>query len=137
MKNNFPSPTSPLRIGTRGSPLALAQAYETRRRLSEALEAPEDAFEIIVISTSGDRILDRPLKEVGGKGLFTKENEQDMLDKKIDIAVHSMKDMPVEQPKGLTLGCYLPREMCAMLLFHQNSKMLATYLVVQKLEHLH
>ena len=99
MKNNFPSPKSPLRIGTRGSPLALAQAYETRRRLSEALEAPEDAFEIIVISTSGDRILDRPLKEVGGKGLFTKEIEQDMLDKKIDIAVHSMKDMPVEQPK--------------------------------------
>jgi hydroxymethylbilane synthase len=110
MKNNFPSPTSPLRIGTRGSPLALAQAYETRRRLSEALETPVDAFEIIVISTSGDRILDRPLKEVGGKGLFTKEIEQDMLDKKIDIAVHSMKDMPVEQPKGLTLGCYLPRE---------------------------
>ena len=110
MKNNFPSPTSPLRIGTRGSPLALAQAYETRRRLSEALETPENAFEIIVISTSGDRILDRPLKEVGGKGLFTKEIEQDMLDKKIDIAVHSMKDMPVEQPKGLTLGCYLPRE---------------------------
>lgn len=110
MKNNLPSPTSPLRIGTRGSPLALAQAYETRRRLSEALETPEDAFEIIVISTSGDRILDRPLKEVGGKGLFTKEIEQDMLDKKIDIAVHSMKDMPVEQPKGLTLGCYLPRE---------------------------
>ena len=110
MKNNFPSPTFPLRIGTRGSPLALAQAYETRRRLSEALETPEDAFEIIVISTSGDRILDRPLKEVGGKGLFTKEIEQDMLDKKIDIAVHSMKDMPVEQPKGLTLGCYLPRE---------------------------
>ena len=110
MKNNFPSPKSPLRIGTRGSPLALAQAYETRKRLSEALETPEDAFEIIVISTSGDRILDRPLKEVGGKGLFTKEIEQDMLDKKIDIAVHSMKDMPVEQPKGLTLGCYLPRE---------------------------
>ena len=64
----------------------------------------------MVISTSGDRILDRPLKEVGGKGLFTKEIEQDMLDGKIDIAVHSMKDMPVEQPDGLTLGCYLPRE---------------------------
>ena len=110
MKNNFPSPSSPLRIGTRGSPLALAQAYETRRRLAEALNASEDSFEIVVISTSGDRILDRPLKEVGGKGLFTKEIEQDMLDRKIDIAVHSMKDMPVEQPDGLTLGCYLPRE---------------------------
>ena len=110
MKNNLPSPSSPLRIGTRGSPLALAQAYETRRRLTEALNASEDSFEIVVISTSGDRILDRPLKEVGGKGLFTKEIEQEMLDGKIDIAVHSMKDMPVEQPDGLTLGCYLPRE---------------------------
>ena len=110
MKNNFPSPSSPLRIGTRGSPLALAQAYETRKRLTNALNISEDSFEIVVISTSGDRILDRPLKEVGGKGLFTKEIEQDMLDRKIDIAVHSMKDMPVEQPAGLTLGCYLPRE---------------------------
>ena len=110
MKNNFPSPSSPLRIGTRGSPLALAQAYETRKRLAKALETTENSFEIIVISTSGDRILDRPLKEVGGKGLFTKEIEQEMLDRKIDIAVHSMKDMPVEQPDGLLLGCYLPRE---------------------------
>jgi hydroxymethylbilane synthase len=110
MKNNFPSPSSPLRIGTRGSPLALAQAYETRKRLTKALDTSEDSFEIVVISTSGDRILDRPLKEVGGKGLFTKEIEQDMLDGKINIAVHSMKDMPVEQPDGLTLGCYLPRE---------------------------
>ena len=110
MKNKFPSPSSPLRIGTRGSPLALAQAYETRKRLTNALNISEDSFEIVVISTSGDRILDRPLKEVGGKGLFTKEIEQDMLVRKIDIAVHSMKDMPVEQPDGLTLGCYLPRE---------------------------
>ena len=110
MKNNFPSPSSPLRVGTRGSPLALAQAYETRKRLTKALDTSEDSFEVVVISTSGDRILDRPLKEVGGKGLFTKEIEQDMLDRKIDIAVHSMKDMPVEQPDGLTLGCYLPRE---------------------------
>ena len=110
MKNNFPSPSAPLRIGTRGSPLALAQAYETRKRLIKVLNASEDSFEIVVISTSGDRILDRPLKEVGGKGLFTKEIEQDMLDRKIDIAVHSMKDMPVKQPDGLTLGCYLPRE---------------------------
>jgi len=110
MKNNFPSPSVPLRIGTRGSPLALAQAYETRKRLTEALVVTEECFEIVVISTSGDRILDRPLKEVGGKGLFTKEIEQEMLDRNIDIAVHSMKDMPVEQPNGLTLGCYLPRE---------------------------
>ena len=110
MKNNFPCPSAPLRIGTRGSPLALAQAHETKKCLAEALNASKDSFEIVVISTSGDRILDRPLKEVGGKGLFTKEIEQEMLDRKIDIAVHSMKDMPVEQPDGLTLGCYLPRE---------------------------
>ena len=110
MKNNFPCPSAPLRIGTRGSPLALAQAHETRKCLAEALNASKDSFEIVVISTSGDRILDRPLKEVGGKGLFTKEIEQEMLDRKIDIAVHSMKDMPVKQPDGLTLGCYLPRE---------------------------
>ena len=110
MRNNLPSRSAPLRIGTRGSPLALAQAYETRKRLTEALDVTEDSFEIVVISTSGDRILDRPLKEVGGKGLFTKEIEQEMLDGKIDIAVHSMKDMPVEQPDGLMLGCYLPRE---------------------------
>ena len=89
MKNNFPSPSAPLRIGTRGSPLALAQAHETRKCLAEALNASKDSFEIVVISTSGDRILDRPLKEVGGKGLFTKEIEQEMLDRKIDIAAVS------------------------------------------------
>ncbi|MEO0359377.1 MAG: hydroxymethylbilane synthase, partial [Pseudomonadota bacterium] len=84
-----PSADTPLKIGTRGSPLALAQAYETRSRLIEAHSLPEDAFEIVVIKTSGDRILDRPLKEVGGKGLFTKEIEDQMLDGDIHIAVHS------------------------------------------------
>lgn len=106
----LPSPDSPLRIGTRGSPLALAQAYETRARLSAAFDLPEAAFEIVVIKTTGDRVLDRPLKEIGGKGLFTKEIEDDMLSGKIDIAVHSMKDMPVAQPDGLVLETYLPRE---------------------------
>ena len=77
MKNNFPCPSAPLRIGTRGSPLSLAQGHETRKCLAEALNASKDSFEIVVISTSGDRILDRPLKEVGGKGLFTKEIEQE------------------------------------------------------------
>ncbi len=110
MTQNLPSPASPLKIGTRGSPLALAQAYETRRRLMAAFDLPEQAFEVVVITTSGDRIQDRPLKEVGGKGLFTKEIEEDMLSAKIDIAVHSMKDMPVEQPAGLLLDTYLPRE---------------------------
>ncbi len=106
----LPTPASPLKIGTRGSPLALAQAYETRRRLSRAFDLPEDAFEIVVIKTTGDKVLDRPLKEIGGKGLFTKEIEEDLLSGRIDIAVHSMKDMPVLQPEGLLLDTYLPRE---------------------------
>ena len=107
---NLPDSAHPFRIGTRGSPLALAQAHETRDRLSRAFDLPEDAFRIVVIKTTGDRVLDRPLKEIGGKGLFTKEIEEAMLAGEIDIAVHSMKDMPVEQPEGLTLDCYLPRE---------------------------
>ena len=107
---NLPDPENPFRIGTRGSPLALAQAHETRDRLSAAFDLPSDAFEIVVIKTTGDAILDRPLKEIGGKGLFTREIEDDLLAGRIDIAVHSMKDMPVEQPGGLTLDCYLPRE---------------------------
>ncbi|MDJ0823380.1 MAG: hydroxymethylbilane synthase [Paracoccaceae bacterium] len=110
MTQDLPSPTAPLKIGTRGSPLALAQANETRERLSLAFDLPEDAFEIVVIKTTGDRVLDRPLKEIGGKGLFTKEIEEQMLSGEIDIAVHSMKDMPVAQPEGLLLDCYLPRE---------------------------
>lgn len=104
------SPDTPLKIGTRGSPLALAQAHETRSRLMAALDVPEAAFEIVVIKTSGDLIQNRPLSEVGGKGLFTKEIEEALLGGAIDVAVHSMKDMPVEFPAGLTLDCYLPRE---------------------------
>jgi len=104
------SPDTPLKIGTRGSPLALAQAHETRSRLMAALDLPETAFEIVVIKTSGDLIQNRPLSEVGGKGLFTKEIEEALLGGAIDIAVHSMKDMPVVFPAGLTLDCYLPRE---------------------------
>lgn len=110
MKIDLPSPASPLNIGTRGSPLALAQAHETRRRLAQAFDLPEEAFAIVVIKVTGDQIQDRPLKEIGGKGLFTREIEEDLLSGKIDIAVHSMKDMPVDQPKGLLLDCYLPRE---------------------------
>ena len=110
MIQNLPNPKNPLTIGTRGSPLALAQAYETRERLMAAFDLPQDAFEIIVIKTTGDKIQDRPLKEIGGKGLFTREIEDDMLSGRIDIAVHSMKDMPSEQPEGLILETYLPRE---------------------------
>lgn len=104
----------PLKIGTRGSPLALAQAYETRDRLMAAHGLPEAAFEIVVIKTTGDDAAliaaDRALKELGGKGLFTKEIEEALSAGRIDIAVHSMKDMPTAQPEGLVLDCYLPRE---------------------------
>lgn len=110
MNIDLPSPVRPLRIGTRGSPLALAQANETRSRLAGAFDLPEEAFEVVAIKTTGDRVLDRPLKEIGGKGLFTREIEEAMLTGAIDIAVHSMKDMPVLQPQGLVLDTYLPRE---------------------------
>ena len=106
----MPDATHPLKIGTRGSPLALAQAFETRARLMAAHGLTEDALEIVTIKTTGDRILDRPLKEIGGKGLFTREIEDALLDGSIDIAVHSMKDMPTLQPDGLVLDCCLPRE---------------------------
>ena len=106
----LPTAETPLKIGTRGSPLALAQAYETRERLCQAFDLEPSVFEIIVIKTTGDKVLDRPLKELGGKGLFTREIEEDLLSGKIDIAVHSMKDMPVQQPAGLLLDTYLPRE---------------------------
>ncbi|WP_298963683.1 hydroxymethylbilane synthase [uncultured Roseibium sp.] len=102
--------TNPLRIGTRGSALALAQAHETRERLMVAHGLGEDAFEIVVIKTSGDKIQHRPLSEVGGKGLFTKEIEEALLDGRIDIAVHSSKDMPTVLPDGLALTAFLPRE---------------------------
>ena len=110
MELKLPDPKSPLRIGTRGSPLALAQAYETRERLSIAFGLSLDSFEIVVIKTTGDKVLNRPLKEIGGKGLFTKEIEEALLQESIDIAVHSMKDMPVHQPNGLILDTFLPRE---------------------------
>lgn len=104
--------TALLRIGTRGSPLALAQAYETRDRLAGAHSdlAADDAIEIEVIRTTGDRIQQGPLAAVGGKGLFTKEIEEALLDKRVDIAVHSMKDVPTTLPDGLTVDCILPRE---------------------------
>lgn len=106
----LPDPTRPLRIGTRGSALALAQAHEVRARLMAAHGLPEAAFAVVVIKTTGDRILDRPLKEIGGKGLFTREIEAALLAGEIDIAVHSMKDMPTLQPPGLVIDTILPRE---------------------------
>lgn len=110
MKIDLPTPAQPLRIGTRGSLLALAQAHETRDRLRAAFDLPQEAFEIVVIQVTGDRIQHKALKDIGGKGLFTREIEDDLIAGKIDIAVHSMKDMPVAQPGGLLLDTYLPRE---------------------------
>lgn len=99
-----------VRIGTRGSPLALAQAREVQSRLALAHGLAPEAIAIEVIKTSGDRILDRPLSEVGGKGLFTKEIEDALLAGGIDIAVHSMKDMQTVLPDGLELAAALQRE---------------------------
>jgi hydroxymethylbilane synthase len=111
-----------IRIGTRGSPLALAQAREVEARLKAAHASSAGpssdpsaafgklAFEIRIIKTSGDRIQDRPLAEAGGKGLFTKEIEEALLAREVEIAVHSMKDMPTVLPPGLTLAAFLPRE---------------------------
>ena len=103
---------TPLRIGTRGSPLALAQAHETRDRLAAAhphLASP-GAIEIVVIKTTGDQILDRTLADAGGKGLFTKELEDALLGDRVDLAVHSMKDVPTWLPDGLDISTLLPRE---------------------------
>jgi len=100
----------PLKIGTRASPLALAQAYETRALLMDRHDLPESAFEIVRKTSTGDRILDRPLAEVGGKGLFTKEIEDALLEKEIDLAVHSMKDVATTLPPGLAIPCMLKRE---------------------------
>ncbi|EFJ08660.1 hypothetical protein SELMODRAFT_447969 [Selaginella moellendorffii] len=101
-----------IRIGTRGSPLALAQAYQTRDLLKGAHpELAEDgALEIVIIKTTGDKILNQPLADIGGKGLFTKEIDDALLDNRIDIAVHSMKDVPTYLPQGTILPCNLRRE---------------------------
>ena len=109
MPLDLPDPDRPLRIGTRGSPLALAQAHETRDRLMAAHRLPEAAFAIAVIRTTGDRVQDRPLATLGGKGLFTREIEEALAAGAIDLAVHSMKDMPTLQPAGLAIAALLPR----------------------------
>lgn len=100
-----------LHIGTRGSPLALAQAREVKARLIAAHKELSDIkIEITAISTRGDRSLDRPLSDIGGKGLFTEEIEAALLNGTIDMAVHSLKDMPTLLPDGLTLAAILERE---------------------------
>jgi hydroxymethylbilane synthase len=99
-----------LSLGTRGSPLAMAQAHQVRALIAAAHNVSEDDIIIDVISVAGDRIQDRPLSEIGGKGLFTEEIEQRLSDGRIDIAVHSSKDMPTKLPDGLELAHFLPRE---------------------------
>ncbi len=99
-----------VRIGTRGSPLALKQAETVLGRLADARPNLSDRLEIVKIRTSGDRIQDRCLAESGGKGLFTKEIERALMDGEIDMAVHSMKDVPTFLPEGLRLAAFLPRE---------------------------
>jgi len=102
----MPQSHRPLKLGTRGSKLAQVQAGMVRA----ALAGLDAACEIVVVKTSGDRIQDRSLADAGGKGLFTKELEQALLAREIDLAVHSMKDVPVALPKGLAIGALLPRE---------------------------
>ena len=114
-----------LRIGTRGSPLALVQARMVRGLLAKALSTPEDAFELVIIKTSGDMIQDRPLSEVGGKGLFTKEIEEALLGNRIDLAVHSAKDMPTFSQPGLTLTACLEREDPRDVFISRKAKTLA------------
>ncbi len=97
-----------IRLGTRKSPLALAQAEQVKSALIAAW--PDIDVEIMHIITSGDKFLNQPLSEIGGKGLFTKEIEDGLLDGSLDIAVHSMKDMPTKLPDGLMIGAMLPRE---------------------------
>ncbi|HTZ01312.1 MAG TPA: hydroxymethylbilane synthase [Xanthobacteraceae bacterium] len=107
---NVPTAKPVLRIGSRGSPLALAQATEVRNRLAAACGLASERIEIKTIRTTGDAIQDRPLADAGGKGLFTKEIEEALAAGAIDLAVHSSKDMPTALPGGLVLSAFLPRE---------------------------
>src|SRR5881392_4098878 len=99
-----------LTIGTRGSPLALAQAREAQDRLAAALGLDETRLPLSIIKTTGDAIQDRPLSEAGGKGLFTKEIDAALIEGAIDLAVHSAKDLPTTLPEGLAIAGYLRRE---------------------------
>jgi hydroxymethylbilane synthase len=99
-----------LRIGTRGSPLALAQAREVRARLAAAHGLAVEAIELTIIRTSGDMVQDRPLTDIGGKGLFTKEIDAALIERAVDLAVHSAKDLPTVLPREIVIAGYLPRE---------------------------
>ncbi len=109
MTDVTPSSTSPFRIGSRGSPLALVQAEMTVAALIAAHGWPREAIEIVTVTTSGDRIQDRALAEIGGKALWTKELDRALLDGEIDCAVHSMKDVETIRPREITIAAMLPR----------------------------
>jgi hydroxymethylbilane synthase len=117
--------TASLRIGTRGSPLALVQARTVRSRLAAAAGVKEDAIELVVIRTTGDVIQDRTLAEEGGKGLFTKEIEEALLEQRVDLAVHSAKDMPTILPEGLILAACLEREDARDVFISRKARTLA------------
>ena len=104
------TPTAILRIGSRGSPLALIQARQAQAAIIAACGVAPEQVEIKIIRTTGDKAQDRPLVELGGKGLFAKEIEEALLSGAIDLAVHSSKDLPAVLPAGLTLAAFLPRE---------------------------
>ena len=109
---------NPIKIGTRGSKLALWQANWVKSVLEKKF--PSTPIELIIIKTQGDKILDVPLAKVGGKGLFVKEIEQALLARRIDIAVHSMKDMPADIPQGLCIGAIPERENPADVFISRN-----------------
>lgn len=123
-----PIPGGVVRIGTRGSPLALAQAEMVRSALAQAHAdlAHAGAIEIVIIKTTGDQIQDRALSEIGGKGLFTKEIEEALLADRIDLAVHSMKDVPTHLPPGLEIACLLEREDPRDVLISRSGSSIAT-----------
>ena len=112
-----------IRIGTRASKLALWQANWIKSALAK--NNPSQSIELVTIKTKGDRILDVPLAKVGGKGLFVKEIEQALLDQRIDLAVHSMKDMPAEIPTGLCIGAIPQREIAADVLIARKNQRLS------------
>src|SRR5690606_21702887 len=107
--NPMASPAPFLRLGTRRSPLAMAQAEEARARLCAAHGWEESAIELVPVVASGDRIQDRPLAEIGGKALWTRELDQWLAEDRIDAAVHSLKDVETRRPDSLSLAAILPR----------------------------
>jgi len=109
MSEQFPTSAAPFRLGSRGSPLALAQAELTMEALQAAHGWPREALRVVTVTTSGDRIQDRALAEVGGKALWTKELDRALLAGEIDCAVHSMKDVETIRPESIRIAATLPR----------------------------